>query len=83
MKKSIILLGILALLILVAPFVIGKLANKPIEEPIPEATPDPTAEPTPQPTMEVVEIVIPAPDESCTPKATVVEEPETVPTFWN
>ena len=58
MKKSIILLGILALLILIAPFVIGKLANTPIEEPVPEATPEPTAEPTPLPTMVVVEIVL-------------------------
>ena len=81
MKKSIILLGILALLILIAPFVIGKLANTPIEEPIPEATPEPTAEPTPQPTMVVVEIVIPAPDESCTPKATVSPTPDVWPEF--
>lgn len=81
MKKSIILLGILALLILIAPFIIGKLANKPIDEPAPEATPEPTAEPTPQPTMEVVEIVIPAPDESCTPKATVSPTPDVWPEF--
>ena len=81
MKKSIILLGILALLILVAPFVIGKLANTPVEEPVPEATPEPTADPTPQPTMVVVEIVIPAPDESCTPKATVSPTPDVWPEF--
>ena len=81
MKKSIILLGILALLILIAPFVIGKLANKPIEEQVPEATLDPTAEPTPQPTIEVVEIVIPAPDESCTPKATASPTPDIWPEF--
>lgn len=81
MKKSIILLGILALLILIAPFVIGKLANTPIEEPVPEASPEPTAEPTPQPTMEIVEIVIPAPDESCTPKATASPTPDVWPEF--
>lgn len=81
MKKSIILLGILALLILIAPFVIGKLANKPIEEPVPEATPELTAEPTPQPTMVVVEIVIPAPDESCTPKATMSPTPDVWPEY--
>ena len=81
MKKSIILLGILALLILIAPFVIGKLANKPIDEPVPEATPEPTSEPTPSPTMVVVEIVIPAPDESCTPKATASPTPDVWPEF--
>ena len=81
MKKSIILLGILALLILIAPFVVGKLANTPIEEPVPEATPEPTAEPTPSPTMVVVEIVIPAPYESCTPLATVSPTPDVWPEF--
>ena len=81
MKKSIILLAILALLILAAPFVIRKLANTPIEEPIPEITPEPTMEPTPQPTIEVVEIRIPAPDESCTPKLTSSPTPDFWPVF--
>ncbi len=81
MKKSIILLGILALLILVAPFVIGKLANKPIDEPLPEATPEPTAEPTPEPTIEVIEIRIPAPDETATPEPTVSPTPDLWPEF--
>ena len=81
MKKSIILLAILALLILAAPFVIGKLANTPIEEPIPEVTPEPTEEPTTQPTIEVVEIRIPAPDESCTPKPTASVTPDFWPIF--
>ena len=81
MKKSIILLGILALLILVAPFVIGKLANTPVEEPISEVTPVPTVKSTPQPTIEVVEIRIPAPDESCSPMPTVSPTPDLWPVF--
>lgn len=81
MKKSIILLAILALLILAAPFVIGKLANTPTEETISEVTPEPTEEPTPQPTIEVVEIRIPAPDESCTPKPTASATPDFWPVF--
>ncbi len=90
MRKTIILLAILALLILVAPFVLARLSEV-SDEPIPEITPEPTAEPTPTPTIEVVEIVIPAPDESCTPKPTatptadvwqvfpVIDEPVTEP----
>ena len=77
MRKTIILLALLALLIFAAPFVLARLSEV-SDEPIPEATPEPTAEPTPIPIIEVVEIVIPAPDESCTPK------PIATPTadFW-
>ena len=70
MKKRIILLGILALLVLVAPFVIGKLKDTPDQKPIPEITPEPTIEPTPEPTIEIIEIVIPAPGETATPEPT-------------
>ena len=58
MKKSIILLAILALLILVAPFVYTRL-TKVSDEPIPILTPELSA--TPEPTIEVVEIVIQTP----------------------
>ena len=77
MRKTIILLALLALLIFAAPFVLARLPEV-SDEPIPEATPESTAEPTPTPTIEVVEIVIPAPDESCTPKPTVTPTPD----FW-
>ncbi len=77
MRKTIILLALLALLIFAAPFVVARLSEV-SDESIPEVTPEPTAEPTPTPTIEVVEIVIPAPDESCTPKPTVSPTPD----FW-
>ena len=77
MRKTIILLALLALLIFAAPFVLARLSDV-SDEPIPEITPEPTTEPTPTPTIEVVEIVIPAPDESCTPKPTVTPTPD----FW-
>jgi LPXTG-site transpeptidase (sortase) family protein len=69
MRKTIILLALLALLIFAAPFVLARLSEG-SNEPVPEITPEPTAEPTPTPTIEVVEIIIPAPDESSTPKPT-------------
>ena len=75
MRKTIILLALLALLIFAAPFVLARLSEV-SDEPIPEATSDPTAVPTPTPTIEVVEIVIPAPDESCTPKPTASPTPD-------
>lgn len=77
MRKTIILLALLALLIFAAPFVYARLSEV-SDETMPEITPEPTTEPTPTPTIEVVEIVIPAPDESCTPKPTA----STTTDFW-
>ena len=51
MRKTIILLALLALLIFAAPFVIARLSEV-SDEPIHQATPEPTAEPTPTPTIE-------------------------------
>ena len=73
MKKSIILLALLALLILVAPFVYTRLA-KVSDEPIPILTPEPSA--TPEPTIEVVEIVIQTPRETSVPSPTPSPAPE-------
>ena len=80
MRKTIILLALLALLIFAAPFVLARLSEV-SDEPIPETTPETTAEPTPTPTIEVVEIVIPAPDESCTPKPTATPIADAWPVF--
>ena len=81
MKKSVILLSILALLVLTAPFLLVKLTEAPVEEPIQKTTPVPTVEPTPGPTMQVVEIRIPAPDEYCTPKPTASPTPDDWPEY--
>ena len=67
MKKSIILLAILALLILVAPFVFTRLA-KVSDDPIPILTPELSA--TSEPTIEIVEIVIQTPGETSVPTLT-------------
>ena len=80
MRKTIILLALLALLIFAAPFVLARLSEV-SDEPVPEATPEPTTEPTPTPTIEVVEIVIPAPDDSCTPKPTATPTSDVWPEF--
>ncbi len=81
MKKSVILLLILAFIFLTAPFLLGKLTEAPVEELIQKTTPEPTAEPTPVPTMQVIEIRIPAPDEYCTPKPTASQTPNVRPEF--
>lgn len=81
MKKRVILLSILVLLALTAPFLLRKLTKAPAEEPIQKTTPEPTVEPTLVPTMKVVEIRIPAPDESCTPKPTASLTPDVWPEF--
>lgn len=80
MRKTIILLALLALLIFAAPFVFARLSEV-SNEPIPEVTPEPTAEPTPTPTIEVVEIIIPAPDDSCTPKPIATPVDDVWPVF--
>ena len=80
MRKTIILLALLALLIFAAPFVLARLSDV-SDEPIPEITPEPTAVPTPAPTIVVMEIVIPAPDESCTPKPTATPTADVWPVF--
>ena len=81
MKKSVILLLILAFIFLTAPFLLGKLTEAPVEELIQNTTPEPTAEPMPVPTMQVIEIRIPAPDEYCTPKPTASQTPNVRPEF--
>lgn len=80
MRKMIILLALLALLFFAASFVLARLSEV-SDEPIPEITPEPTAVPTPMPTIKVVEIVIPAPDESCTPKPTTTPAADVWPVF--
>lgn len=71
MKKHIIILAILAIAILILPFLLGDkitlLAEQAIETAAPTATPKPTIE------TEIVEIVIP------TPSGTVAPEPSTTP----
>ena len=79
MKKNIILLGILAVLILVLPFLYGKLKQEAVQEPAPEATPEPTI--TPATTLEVVEIVIPAPGETATSEPLPTATPDAWPVF--
>ena len=79
MKKNIILLGILAMLILVLPFLYGKLKQEAAQEPAPTVTPEPTI--TPAPTLEVVEIVIPAPGETLTPEPLPTATPDAWPVF--
>ena len=79
MKKNIILLGILAVLILVLPFLYGKLKQEATQEPAPTVTPEPTI--TPAPTLEVVEIVIPAPGETATPEPLPTATPDAWPVF--
>ena len=73
MKKSIILLAILALLILVVPFVYARLSDG-SGEPIPILTPEPSA--TPEPTIEVDEIVLQTPGESSTSVPDLSPTPE-------
>ncbi len=71
MKKHIIILAILAIAILILPFLLGDkislLAEQAIETAAPTATPEPTIE------TEIIEIVIP------TPGSTVAPEPSTTP----
>ncbi len=73
MKKSIILLAILALLILVAPFVYARLSDG-SGEPIPTLTPEPSE--TPEPTIEVDEIVLQTPGETSATALTPSRTPE-------
>lgn len=71
MKKHIIILAILAIAILILPFLLGDkislLAEQAIETAAPTSTPEPTIE------TEIIEIVIP------TPNNLVVPEPSTTP----
>lgn len=71
MKKHIIILAILAIAILILPFLLGNkislLAEQAIETAAPTVTPEPTIE------TEIIEIVIP------TPGSTVAPEPSTTP----
>lgn len=71
MKKHIIILAILAIAILILPFLLGDkislLAEQAIETAAPTATPEPTIE------TEIIEIVIP------TPSSTVAPEPSATP----
>lgn len=89
MKKHIIILAILAIAILILPFLLGDkislFAEQAIETAAPTATPEPTIE------TEIIEIVIPtpgstiAPEPSASPtpgdwlKFPVIDEPVTVP----
>lgn len=72
MKKHIIILAILAIAILILPFLLGDkislLAEQAIETAAPTATPEPTIE------TEIIEIVIP------TPSSTIAPEPSASPT---
>ena len=72
MKKHIIFLAILAIAILILPFLLGDkitlLAEQAIETAAPTATPEPTIE------TEIIEIVIP------TPGSTIAPEPSASPT---
>ena len=72
MKKHIIILAILAIAILILPFLLGDkislLAEQAIETASPTATPEPTIE------TEIIEIVIP------TPSSTIAPEPSASPT---
>ena len=86
MKKHIMILAILAIAILILPFLLGDkislLAEQAIETAAPTATPEPTIE------TEIIEIVIPmpsntlAPEPSATPKSgdwpefPIIDEPE-------
>ena len=71
MKKHIFILAILAIAILILPFLLGDkislLAERAIETAAPTATPEPTIE------TEIIEIVIP------TPSSTVASEPSATP----
>ena len=72
MKKRIIILAILAIVILILPFLLGDkislLAEQEIETAVPTATPEPTIE------TDIIEIVIP------TPSSTIAPEPSASPT---
>lgn len=67
MKKHIIILAILAIAILILPFLLGDKISLLAEQAIETATPEPTIE------TEIIEIVIP------TPSSTVAPEPSATP----
>lgn len=72
MKKHIIVLAILAIAILILPFLLGNkislLAEQAIETTVPTATPEPTIE------TEIIEIVIPTPNNSVAPEPSATPE---------
>lgn len=79
MKKHIIILAILAIAILILPFLLGDkislLAEQAIETAAPTATPEPTIE------TEIIEIVIPTPSSTVAPEPTVSPTPGDWPEF--
>ncbi len=79
MKKHIIVLAILAIAILVLPFLLGDkimlLAEQAIETSAPTATPEPTVE------TEIIEIVIPTPSNTVAPEQSASPTPGDWPEF--
>ena len=79
MKKHIIILAILAIAILILPFLLGDkislLAEQAIETASPTATPVPTIE------TEIIEIVIPTPSSTVAPAASATPESGDWPEF--
>ncbi len=79
MKKHIIILAILAIAILILPFLLGDkislLAEQAIETASPTATPEPTIK------TEIIEIVIPMPSNTLYPEASTSPPPDDWPEF--
>lgn len=79
MKKHIIILAILAIAILILPFLLGDkislLAEQAIETAAPTATPEPTIE------TDIIEIVIPTPSNTVAPEPSASPFPDDWPEF--
>lgn len=79
MKKHIIILAILAIAILILPFLLGDkislLAEQTIETTAPTATPEPTIE------TDIIEIVIPTPSNTVAPEQSASPTPGDWPEF--
>lgn len=79
MKKHIIILAILAIAILILPFLLGDkislIAEQAIETASPTATPEPTIE------TEIIEIVIPTPSSTIAPEPSASPTPDDWPEF--
>ncbi len=79
MKKHIIILAILAIAILILPFLLGDkislLAEQTIETAAPAATPEPTIE------TDIIEIVIPTPSSTVAPEPSATSESGDWPEF--
>lgn len=79
MKKHIIVLAILAIAILVLPFLLGDKISLLAEHAIETAAPTATSEPTIE--TEIIEIVIPTPSNTIAPEPTVSPTPGDWPAF--